>query len=162
MPAGFSPFPVRCRPAWGPRPCVSCAGIGPGGFVSRWGRVHFPWVESHDRFRGGHEPAGEGRCRVGFYPSGLLQLQRDLAPAPGTEEPPRPGHRRVGTAGEAETGMPSRVGHVRAGLAERATGANLCGSVATPSALHPTRLETRTKESGVRASQGVVRNPRAQ
>lgn len=29
-------------------------------------------------------------------------------------------------------------------------------------ALHPTRLETRTKESGVRASQRVVRNPRAQ
>ena len=35
------------------------------------------------------------------------------------------------------------------------------GSVANRSALHPTRLETRTKESNMRASRWVVRNPKA-
>ena len=35
------------------------------------------------------------------------------------------------------------------------------GSMANRSALHPTRLETRTKESNMRASRWVVRNPKA-
>ena len=38
----------------------------------------------------------------------------------------------------------------------------MCGFVASLSALHPTRLETRTKESNMRASHWVVRNPKAQ
>ena len=36
------------------------------------------------------------------------------------------------------------------------------GSVANLSAFHPTRLETRTKESNMRASHWAVRNPKAQ
>ncbi len=36
------------------------------------------------------------------------------------------------------------------------------GSVATASAPHPTRLETRTKESNTRASHWALRNPKAQ
>lgn len=42
------------------------------------------------------------------------------------------------------------------------TAGRVLGSVASLSAFHPTRLETRTKESNMRASHWAVRNPKAQ
>ena len=71
---------------------------------------------------------------------GAPRSRRDCQPGRTVLSAPRP--RRVARAG---TGSPTR----RQGSAAM-------------SATHPTRLETRTKESNARASRGAVRNPKAQ
>lgn len=55
------------------------------------------------------------------------------------------------------TVSPDRSSAIGVGLAGRRT-----RLVASMSAFHPTRLETRTKESNMRASHWAVRNPKAQ
>ena len=59
------------------------------------------------------------------------------------------------------TGTGSTVPVDRSSAPDRRGRASM-GSVASLSAHHPTRLETRTKESNMRASHWAVRNPKAQ
>ena len=88
--ARSSPVPAGAR---GPRPCrpSSLRGGARGSARARYGerrgRVHFPRVESHDRFRGGHEPAGEGRRRPGARWRAPLSARPVTAPA-GSRRPP--------------------------------------------------------------------------
>lgn len=121
------------------------------------GRVHFPRAERHDRFSGGQKAAGMVGARLaacsGIAPPVPIRLG-DRGAAAGNRGPPRPpgmfdwqrlGDRVCRPLPGTDWGGPS------AGT----------GSVANRSALHPTRLETRTKESNMRASRWVVRNPKA-
>jgi hypothetical protein len=120
-------------------------------------RVHFPRTESHNRF-GERSHAGKG-CRCGrsrpYQPSPASRRQ--------TEEPPRV-LRPPSPPGEFDW---ERLGNrVSRPLSRDRRGAGraryVIGLVASLSAFHPTRLETRTKESNMRASHWVVRNPKAQ
>ena len=75
--------------------------------------MHFPRVESHDRFRGGHELVGEGRRQPVYtrMPAGPVKPLRVAPALLGTEELPgsASGHGSPRIVG-AVTGIPSRCG----------------------------------------------------
>ena len=85
-----------------------------------------------------------------------LVLAAPSLPACGGTGPPAPG--ATVDRGGLSSVRPNRVRVARAGIGSRK---RRQGSAAM-SATHPTRLETRTKESNARASQRVNRNPVAQ
>ena len=122
-------------------------------------RVHFPRAESHNRFGGRAVTCREG-CRWGRS----RPYQPSPANRPQTEEPPR-ASRPPSPPGEFDW---ERLGNrvFRPLTRDRRGAGRVCkksaGLVASLSAFHPTRLETRTKESNMRASHWVVRNPKAQ
>lgn len=111
-------------------------------------RVHFSRAERYDRLRG-RLHAGDGKVSERLA---RTLLQAASASRPGAEGRPR-ASRPPGSPGEFDWRGPglSRARRPllrdRTGLAGRAS-----GSVASLSAFHPTRLETRTKESNMRAS----------
>jgi len=122
--------------------------------------VHFRRTERHDRFVGGQKPPEKVTdTREGS----VLQLRTALARRRTEED-------RSSSAVVVGSGDPcvrSTCGDCRqcpltadAGR-RRSVGADL-GSVANRSVTCPTRLETRTKESNMCASQWVLRNPEAQ
>ena len=140
-----------------PPPCARCISALPRCGTAA-ARVHFPQAERHDRFSGGQK----GARKVGaLSASAWLAVTASLIPIrPGTEEPP-PASWPPALSWDvrlAETGQPCLPTAFLDGRGFRPAGT---GSVANRSALHPTRLETRTKESNMRASRWVVRNPKA-
>ena len=156
-----------------------------GGF--RFGRVHFPRAERHDRFSGSQKAwrgrwPSRGRRRVSVSVRAdpafrRLLSRRHLQPrrsfATGLPRGPRNGRPplNTGVPGSPRTSRHGRTGATvrpdrvrRSELAYRGVCHRLggSGSVAKRPATHPARLETRTKESNMCASQGARRNPEAQ
>ena len=120
--------------------------------------MHFPRGERHDRF-------------------GLRQkLGRKVAPTLGLEYYsllkcwPGPGPRNLYPPGQGALGSGLSFNLLgllavlanRGGSVIRDSPLLILGSVANRSVSHPTRLETRTKESNMCASHGVLRNLKAQ
>ena len=116
-------------------------------------RVHFPRAERHDRFSGGQKAARKvgGRFGALCYSLACPDPLGDRGAAVVMATLLSWGVRL------AETGQPCLL----TALLDGRSGPGDTGSVANRSALHPTRLETRTKESNMRASRWVVRNPKA-
>ena len=112
-------------------------------------RVHFPRAERFDRRRGGHKPSG----KVGLTLSSGLDCYR-----PGWPAVAEPRNDRIDLGGYLSFLGSSTVGDwvtvpddCSLGLVGLA-GVLCSGSEASLSAFHPTRLETRTKESNMPAS----------
>ena len=133
--------------------------FGPGCFTAFLVcRVHLRRAERHDRSRGGYERSG--KVGVAF---GLALLQPRFASRSGTEERPRRPSWLPGHPGEFDCrGLGNRVRRPLLLIGSGLAGVLRLGSAANLSAFHPTRLETRTKESNMRASHWAVRNPKAQ
>ena len=137
-----APLHARIRPDW--------AGAAALGLC-----VHFLRAERHDRFRGGHEPGWKVTPSFGAACYSQPRWTRC-----GTEDAVPPltvsGRRRRVELGALLAERRKRLRRTDSYAWER------LGSVANRSVLHPTRLETRTKESNMWASHGVLRNPKAQ
>ena len=115
-------------------------------------RVHFSWVERHDRLRGGQKPGGKVGVSFG---------SRCYRPPWWTVAGPRNDRRRrpSGFPGEFDWwGLGNRARRPLAWTDRDGSGG--IGSVAILSAFHPTRLETRTKESNMRASHWAGMKPK--
>lgn len=113
------------------------------------------------RSREGASPAG-GRAGVSSRGAGPPLPRRDRSPTPARLPPPfagagvgsgRGGLSPVRPGRVAPSGPGGRVSGRTAGTPSERTGS------AAMSATHPTRLETRTKESNTCASQGLARKP---
>lgn len=150
-PVGFS-LPAARRP----RRSASARSPARSSLVRRW--AHFRRAERYDRFAGGHKPSGK-----------VTGLSRDRRYSPGRRRPAGgPWKTRCATGrGRVASGVRSTCGDCcqcpqTAGVRRRRGAAIGSGSVANRSVACPTRLETRTKESNMCASQWVLRNPEAQ
>jgi len=149
-PVGFSP-PAARRLRRGIRKepgAVVCA--------RRW--AHFRRAERHDRFAGRQKPPE--RCPVA-QAIGVIVPDGVGRPADRGRLPCAAGR------GAVASGVRSNCGDCRqcpltAGVRGWRRAAIGSGSVANRSVACPTRLETRTKESNMCASQWVLRNPEAQ
>ena len=140
---------------WGPFAVHACRAA-----VSSVRRVHFFRAERHDRFPRRSEEPGEGipprpRCRR----SGVI------APESRAVGRPRTGRPDVAlalacTSRPADTALWAVAANRECAVGGVRVGARW--SVANRSGVHPTRLETRTKESNMCASHWVLRNLKAQ
>ena len=115
--------------------------------------MHFRRAERHDRFAGGQKPPG----KVAVLSGTVLQTRAAMARRR-TEEDCERGRSRYRGPGRPFDwrGLFSvPVDRGRSAFPGHAAGS---GSVANRSVTCPTRLETRTKESNMCASQWVLRN----
>ena len=134
----------------------------PSPFTAAVGGCTFRLVERHDRFAGGHKPPG--KVARGSAVSVIAHGWRRPAGGPRNHYPPcrpsrlgRPAISRRSTGEDCLQCLPTAARHGVGSLPCRHS-----GSVAIRSAPYPTRLETRTKESNMCASHGVLRNLKAQ
>ena len=154
-PAEFS-LSEGCRPG-----LRGSLGDPPAGCAPPLRPVHFPRGERHDRLVGRQKPPG--KVARSFRGAGVT--------APGRVG--RPGDRGLLLVTRRGGGRPARgVGSTVEDCSQCSATACVSGtgsppsppsgSVANRSVSHPTRLETRTKESNMCASHGVLRNLKAQ
>ena len=126
------------------------------------GGCTFRRVERHDRFAGGHKPPWKVAPDFGSecYSLGW----RRPAGGPRNLYPPcRPSGSGALPSGVVSTGEDcSQCSPTAAPYGVGSLPCRHSGSVAIRSAPYPTRLETRTKESNMCASHGVLRNLKAQ
>ena len=117
--------------------------------------VHFLRVERHDRFAGGEKPGRKVTCAL--RPQVLrLSAVRSSVDRGSAAVLPSPVLRMRSTGLDCLQCWPTAC------LDSGWVTGTAFGSVANRSVLHPTRLETRTKESNMCASHGVLRNLKAQ
>ena len=172
--AGYRPPPGALPPSAVRRDRLRDGWEGPAGKVARGGRRH-PWAPNHPapsvtapRQQRSPNPGAEGtgypspRSPLPSPPSGVEGGGRAAPPTarPLSHLPPSSG---VPGSGRTVLSAPRASSRRRAGGVRRSrrslrSGAERTGSAAM-SATHPTRLETRTKESNACASQGLVRKP---